>query len=248
MGEVCVGLDISVDPAKTFVAVTEWGHSGVVVTEVRGGCDDDTVVDYAARGLMGIDCALGWPDAFVDFVAHAQRGLEHPIRASDAASWRRGLSLRHTDEFVVEATGQRPLSVSTDRLGVVAMRAASLLAQLRASGVPIVKDGTDPRVVEVYPAAALRVWSIECTGYKKSAAIRSRIVETLERELPGLEWGPDVRGWCIEVDHALDALIAALVTRAVAVGAYLKPPPGLEAHARREGWIAIPTVALAELS
>lgn len=243
----CVGVDISVDPAKTFVAVTEWTPTRAMVVEVRGGCDDDTIAAYAERGLMGIDCALGWPDPFVEFVATAQRGLEQPVLADDAAAWRRSLSLRATDQFVFEATGQRPLSVSTDRLGVVAMRVASLLAQLRGSGAPITKDATDPRVVEVYPAAALRAWSIECRGYKKSAEVRRGVVEALEAALPSLVWEAGTREWCIEVDHALDALLASLVVRAVVLGRYTPPPVNLRDRALREGWIAVPSVAVAEL-
>lgn len=44
----------------------------------------------------------------------------------------RDLSYRLTDLFVRDAAGLWPLSVSTDRIGIVAFRAARLLADLEA--------------------------------------------------------------------------------------------------------------------
>jgi hypothetical protein len=58
-----------------------------------------------------------------------------------AATWR-SLAFRRTDEHVRTTTGVIPLSVATDRIGVTAMRAASLQALLMRQGHDIQRSGT----------------------------------------------------------------------------------------------------------
>ncbi len=55
-----------------------------------------------------------------------------------------------------------------------------------------------------------------------------------------MQWAPGAREACIESDDALDALLAALIARAAALG--LTVPPGADdlELARREGWIHLP--------
>jgi hypothetical protein len=53
--------------------------------------------------------------------------------------------------------GQLPLSVSTDRIAYPAMRIARLLGAV--AGEPVDRTGAG-RIVEGYPAAALRVWGL----------------------------------------------------------------------------------------
>jgi hypothetical protein len=48
-------------------------------------------------------------------------------------------------------------------------------------------------------------------------------------------------------DHALDALICALVGRAIVAGCSAEVPPELRSAAEREGWIHVPTGELAAL-
>jgi predicted nuclease with RNAse H fold len=137
------------------------------------------------------------------------------------------------------------LSVSTDKLGLVAMRGTSLLASLAHLGVPVSRSG-EGRVLEVYPGASLRVWNLPVRGYKTDAAVRSELLSTIQAQAPWLDLGP----WgelCVAVDHALDALISALTARAGAKGAFVPPPVELHEVASREGWIVLPTKALADL-
>jgi len=48
----------------------------------------------------------------------------------------------------------------------------------------------------------------------------------------------------VRSDDAFDAVIAALIARAHALGGTHDVPPTLREQAAREGWIALPSVAL----
>lgn len=239
-----VGVDLAADPSNTAAAVLEWRAGTVTLVELAHPCTDDDVLRLAPDALVGVDCALGWPDPFVEFVAEVQTGLAHPVRG-DAAAWRRSLAYRITDEAVREVTGRRPLSVSTDRLGLVAMRLASLVAALRGAGIEVRKDARPP-LFEVYPGAALRLWGFATRGYRVSAEVRAHIVDDLEHRLPGLGLGAH-RELCIEVDHALDAVVAALVARAAGLGRFHPVPDEVRRTVEREGWIVLPSGPIEDL-
>src|SRR4051794_15035155 len=103
-----VGVDLSAEPKKTAVAVIEWHSRNAVVEELMVGAVDDHIVRSAASAdKVGIDCPMGWPEPFIDFVtAHRDRG---PLAAHDLAG-RRELAYRQTDLAVIETEGLRPLS------------------------------------------------------------------------------------------------------------------------------------------
>jgi hypothetical protein len=70
---------------------------------------------------------------------------------------------------------------------------------------------------------------------------RAEILTRLEREADGwLVLDADTRDACLSADHALDALIAALVACAAATGETLRPGIGRGGAAQREGWIHLP--------
>lgn len=156
------------------------------------------------------------------------------------AAWRRGLAYRVTDLFVREEAGLNPLSVSADRIAYVAFRGANLLAAL---GGPIDRSGAG-LVVEVYPAATLRRWGLTHRGYKLPG--RDSLVDELLAAAPWLDLGPH-EALCRRSHDAFDAVIAALATRAAALGHTQPPTPEQREAARVEGWIALPTCELADL-
>lgn len=177
------------------------------------------------------------------------------LPATGDLAWRRRLAFRETDRVVTERTGARPLSVATDRLGMTALRCAVLLDRLAGDGRVVDRSGEHPSaVVEVYPAMALRVWGLAARGYKAaggaaaSAAMdaRTALIDDLGRAAPWLELG-DHRTLMRESADALDAVLAALVALAHGAGASIPPEPQQRERARVEGWIAIPTVGLAQL-
>ncbi len=147
---------------------------------------DDRAISRARRRTvdkLGIDVPLGWPTAFANAIAQHScqgswpAGYDH----SDAVAYR----YRRTDLWVWKALkASPPLSVSTDRIAIPAMRAAALLSRLPEQ---VVLDGSGV-VVEVYPAAALRRWGFIWRGYKRKeqAGARHLLVDRLFQE--AAEW------------------------------------------------------------
>jgi hypothetical protein len=99
--------------------------------------------------------------------------------------------------------------------------------------------------IEVYPAAALRLWGLDPMGYKggspEARAKRGELVRLLVAAVPAVQFSPADTIQMQESDHAFDALVAALVARGVERGAVLPVPPESMQRARIEGWIRLPT-------
>jgi hypothetical protein len=153
------------------------------------------------------------------------------------------LRLRATDrETQRVAGGAAPLSVATDYIGICAFRCARLLTAL-ADG-PVDRSGSG-LPVEVYPAAALRVWGLPSRRYKgpktEDVARRHALVDAFREATGGwLELGDADDAAIRASDHAFDALVAAVVARAAQLGRTLPIPDELCAAARAEGWIHLP--------
>lgn len=242
-----LGIDLAAEPAGTALAVLRWDAGGARVESLDVGVDDAGLL-AALRdpdGAVGVDCPVGWPRAFVDLVSghHAGRA---PVPAERAPGWRRPYVLRATDRHVHARTGLTPLSVSADRIAHAAIRLAVLLAEV-GDDVDVARDGSGA-VAEVYPAAALRVWGLPHRGYKGAGqdAARHALVDDLERAAPWLDLGPHGQR-CREVHDALDAVLAALVARAVALGLTEGVPEGGREVALAEGWVHVPTSPLTAL-
>lgn len=229
-----VGIDLAAKAKKTAACKIEW-HEGIArVVSLESGLGDSTLLDLiAGADKVGIDAPFGWPDEFVDAVA-GHRGLRQWPGAghADADDFRRTLSFRETDRSVMGV--RRPLSVSTDKIGVTAMRCAGLLHKI--GDVDRAGSGT---VVEVYPAAALVRWGLQSCAYKGNRAEGAlpSMLDALVSGIPEL----DLAGHePLKSDDLFDALICALVARAAAVGLTDLPPAGSLDRARREGWIHLP--------
>lgn len=104
------------------------------------------------------------------------------------------------------------------------------------------------RLVEVYPAASLKIWNLPWRDYKKPASTQTRtaIVEQIQTRAPWLNLDGHA-DQCLRSDHALDALVAALTALACAQGQATQPQPQELAAANTEGWIALPTAPLRAL-
>ncbi|QLD11526.1 DUF429 domain-containing protein [Microbacterium oleivorans] len=240
-----VGVDLAAADAGTAVAVVEWAASSARLVSLRLGASDTDIVDAARTATkIGIDCALGWPDEFVDFVSRHADPSGAP-EVDGGASWRRRLAYRETDRVVRAITGRWPLSVSTDRLGVTALRCAGLVARLRADGRDVDRAGSGD-LAEVYPGASLRVWGFDTRGYRVDPAVRRVLLDAMLGAAPWLDPGEHA-ATMVRSGDAFDAVVAALATRASARGAVIQPEPDQLAAARREGWIALPTGPLDDL-
>ena len=234
-----IGVDLAAEPKGTAVAGIEWADGRAQLVSLMLGVTDNHIVEASSSAdKIGIDCALGWPEKFVDFVVN-HRAFNHEVnRDFGAIAWRKGLSYRETDRRVREATGRWPLSVATDRLGVTALRCAGLMERLGAAGVVVDRAGFGG-VVEVYPAGSLKIWGFDTVGYRASADSRSTLLNAITSKVPWIDFS-EFRETMIESCDAFDAVIASLATRAAAIGAATLPSDNDLAIARVEGWIALP--------
>jgi predicted nuclease with RNAse H fold len=237
------GVDLSADPAKTGACLIDW--DACTVAFLRRPTGDEALVTAALDAdMIGIDVPLGWPDDFVDaLVAHGDGTGWPPVGLKPPAD-RVSLSYRTTD-LVARSSGARPLSVSSDRIGVAAMRGARLQHLLVEAGVAVDRSGLSGRVIEAYPAAALRVWGLTHSKYKGTA--NAVACSTLAGEV-AQRCGPLGAAVAARLDgcddDGLDALICALIARAALDGNTTRPGPEQAEVAAREGWIHIPTVGL----
>jgi len=225
------GIDLAAQPAKTGAVLVDWLSEPPTVVRAWRKVADEQILALCEevarqRGRVGIDCPLGWPRPFVDFVgAHA---ANRPLPTTELGT--QSLRLRATDIALVQRRlGRPPLSVSTNMLGVTALRAARLLAELRDRGMPVDRAGRGT-VCEVYPAASRSAWGLT----------RVRDLTELLSRLP-LEVMPPAERAQLNNEHIFDALVAALTARAVAIGATDPPPPGQANLAAEEGWIHVPS-------
>lgn len=243
-----LGVDLAAEAERTAVASIRWGRAGAAVLAVAVGADNEQIVQRAVGAArVGIDCPLGWPREFVDFVRRHEAGDVSPHEGRDIEA-RRSLVLRRTDVAVHEAVGLWPLSVATDRIGRAAIRAGGLLAALADAGLVVDRSGQDGQVVEVYPAAALRRWGLTHRSYKGTAGrpgLARVCAELLGRTGDWLAVPPAVRELCEQSDDAFDAVVAAVNAWAAHRGAVTRPDD--LARARVEGWIAVPDGALEAL-
>jgi predicted nuclease with RNAse H fold len=246
-----LGVDLAAATKKTAVAVMEWVGGAVRLEYLSLDVGDQEIVElFGSSSMTGIDCPVGWPDAFLPFIAGHLNFDAHPVLDHDGIEGRRLLTYRDTDRFVTARTGLIPLSVSADRLAHPAMRCAVIQAKIARDVGPQARDGSG-RLAEVYPAASLKLWGIHARGYKgrgaPEAAKLSLILEDLARAAPWL----DLAGYRDDLaasDDMFDAVIASLTARAVSLGQTLRPGAGQAAAALSEGWIHLPSGPLSELA
>jgi len=238
---ITAGVDLASQALHTAACVIEWSGGQAAVTNLALDVQDSAIAELISRASkVGIDVPFGWPIAFADAVSQHSRDGLWPLdyRHADNSTYR----YRRTDLAVWKMLKTSPpLSVSSDRIAIPAMRAAALLSRL-PERAPLDGSGV---IVEVYPAAALRRWEFAWRGYKRSANSQSRqlLVESLLREAG--DWLIiDEAGVsrCLSSDDAFDALVAALVARATAVDLVEEIPADEHPAALREGWIAVPQV------
>jgi predicted nuclease with RNAse H fold len=245
-----LGIDLAAQPVNTSCCAIDWSRGAPAVTELRSGLADDELLE--AIGLadkVGIDAPFGWPDEFVAAVTAHRNRAGWPGSGEDQDLYRFHLSFRATDRRLIEGGARRPLSVSTDLIGVVAMRCASLLDRLAAWGEPVDRAGSG-KVIEAYPAPALTAWGLSAVGYKSRVGVARlpELLSRLEEGVGGIELSVQERELAGTDHNYFDALVCSLVARAAALGLTQPPAPGEESdRATREGWIHVPTNPLPHL-
>jgi predicted nuclease with RNAse H fold len=234
-----LGIDLAAQPERTGVVVLEVVADRPALLPVRDRASDDALVELAATvDFVGVDAPLGWPVNFVAAISAHER-LEPWLGKVDRSE----LCFRRTDEHVRERTGRWPLSVSADKLGIVAMRCALLQERFAAEawgGQRQPRNGSG-RLVETYPAGALHVWGLPRDGYKggeeRARAVRTVIVDGLQ----ALADLGELREAAIVSDDTLDAVVSALAAWMAASGRTIAPEGEETARlAAVEGWIHLP--------
>lgn len=254
-------------PKGTAACRIEWCADGAVPHLISDRLTDRELIKLMrepAYAVVGIDAPFGWPLEFVQAVRGWSESADWPISVEDPERRQDHLVLRETDREVLTVTaepfegandsaprrGKRPLSVSTDKLAYTAMRCARLLAELgRLQGRPVDRAGEDG-IVEVYPDAALREWGLwpkdwdqRRVGYKgrrlEAKERRARLVADLRaRTGSWLSLDDALAEACVHSDDRLDALLSAMVARAVEIGESREVPD--RGRASPEGWIHLP--------
>jgi predicted RNase H-like nuclease len=99
-----------------------------------------------------------------------------------------------------------------------------------------------PTCIEVYPAAALKRWGFDARLYKRLVGrpALARLVEKLRAEIPWPIADESIWESIRQDDNQFDALICALIARAVAQGLCEEIPDEYQDIARIEGWIHLP--------
>lgn len=229
-----IGVDLSAGAAHTAICTVTVQDAALLVQAPLRPVDDDLLLEVltslAPGDVLGLDCPFGWPLPFVQAVAAHAECRPWPHRHMTGDQSRAAMRLRDTDRHTATITGRMPLSVSADKLGATAMRAAHVLDQAAYRlGVPaLARDGSGA-VIEVYPAASRRVWGLDPAA---------RDLDVLEAQAR-LQFAPAARAGYVN-EHCFDALIAALTARAHQVGLTAPVQPEHAEAAAVEGWIVLP--------
>jgi len=242
---ISAGIDLAAEPTGTALAILEFENNKAQLVFLEQGLEDQALINKTINAdKVGIDCAFGWPIEFAKFIAQNQDPTnKEPI--DGGMDFRRTLSFRETDRQIRELTGRWPLSVSTDRLGLTAMRCAGLLSRYQQAGIEVDRSGAG-KLAEVYPGATLRTWAFDTTNCRVNKEVRAKLIKELTQRAPWLELAKTEL--MIESADAFDAVIAALAARATQLGHYHKPTTDQQARALVEGWICLPSGGLGELT
>ena len=242
---VTLGVDLASQAKKTAACRIRWDGGSAHVECLKIGLKDPALIDLFGHpdtgpDKIGIDAPFGWPGDFVRAIHKHRNSMHWP--SVDCVDVSR-LRLRRTDRAVKDIVNLTPLSVSADKIAMTAMRVARLLAKVHDDGEDVDRSGKTGRFVEVYPAVALKRWGLPFKSYRGEGHgkgdMRDKLVCDLAKET-GLTLTDEVRSGCRESDDKLDALVAALVTRAAATGCCEPIADEDREHAGKEGWIALP--------
>lgn len=234
-----VGIDCATDPRKVGLACASLTSQGVTVTAAVRGESHGQLLEVihgwlheVPRALLALDAPLGWPAVMGEALVGHRAGAPLDIEPNR-------LFRRETDRFVHRVTGRLPLDVGADRIARTALAALGLLQGLREAlddPLPLVwtPDYVDRiGVIEVYPAATLRLRGLRHSGYKddRQVDLRNEMVAGL-REHGRLDC--DVALLTADAD-VLDAVVCTLAAADFLSGRAMAPED--QVLARKEGWI-----------
>lgn len=258
-----IGIDCAAQTSTLGLARAELTGDGLLVS---GVCSekythkiDEKISEWVkhcgSRGcLLALDSPLGWPAPMGHaLVGHAAGEATQPSEAflgANEVGRAANLLFRRNTDYVVEEhlktpkrTSRPPFDVGADKIARVAHASLCFLARLRVAlkiDIPLAwepgaVDGV--QVMEVYPAATLRVHGLMVEGYKSDKPKLRDICKKLEREgVVQFETEGD-RSEALKTDHALDAVVCCLAAADFVSRNVIRPRKHERTLAEKEGWI-----------
>lgn len=241
--DVIIGVDCATAPEKTGLALAMADDDGWRIAAARSGRGIDPAEQVAAwvqgstNPLICLDAPLGWPVSLARALDGHRAGM-----ALDATADR--LFHRECDDFIQAKTGCRPMEVGANFIARTARSALALLARVRDAtgrGLPLLwhhEAGEAGGVVEVYPAATLRMHGLPWRRYKPAAERprREEIIAGWSSLLtPPDPHSPDGQALRDQAD-VLDAAHCLLAGIDFLRGEAMSPPR-LDDDLAVEGWI-----------
>ena len=248
-----LGIDLASASDKTAFALVEWtrptsnsrhprDYKGQLVQLCLQGSDHDLLQFHPSEQcLIGLDAPLGWPASFVQYISTPLKDLKSFARPAQVwgPEFRDQFRYRQTDYYTRSVLGRWPLSVSTDYLSLVGLRARGLLRLWDISNI----TGED-FVYEVYPAVALKRWGLVHRGYKGSTENKVKIRQEMLIQLSHLfsiHIPTHFKIQLVQSDHGFDAFICALITLYASLDLCdLPSDDSIQQLSQHEGWIYIP--------
>ena len=144
---ITLGIDLASAADKTAFAQIEWipkvsfpahlsDYQGQVTQLALQGSDSD-LLQFSPHPhcLIGLDAPLGWPTSFVSYISTSLSDLVKNAEKSQiwTPDYRDQMRYRQTDRYTRSVLGRWPLSVSTDYLSLVGLRARGLLRAWKVS-------------------------------------------------------------------------------------------------------------------
>lgn len=241
--DTIIGIDCATAREKTGLALARPFEDGWRLEAAQSGREVEPSavlvewVSQARRPLLCLDAPLGWPLAMGQVLNGHRAGEALPAEADR-------LFHRRCDDFIQTRTGCRPMEVGANFIARTALAAVKLLAAVREGTgrrLPLLwhhEVGDEGGVIEVYPAATLRMHGLPWRRYKPAAALdrRDELIEGWsERLFPPGEHSPARQAMRAQAD-VLDAAHCVLAGIDFLHGQAM-PPPRLDDDLAVEGWI-----------
>ena len=258
-----IGVDCAAQTSTLGLAQAELSEDGVLVTGVCSESytsDIDEKISLWIKGresracLLALDSPLGWPATMGQVLAghmagEATQPSEAFLGAEDVGKAANSLFRRNTDHAVEDylrssqLTSRPPFDVGADKIARVAHASLCLLARLRVAlgiDIPLAwKPGEveELQVMEVYPAATLRVHRLMEDGYKSDKSKLRKLCTRLEDTGVVRFKTEKDRSEAAKTDHALDAVVCCLAAADFVSRNVTPPQEHQRTLAEKEGWI-----------
>lgn len=224
-----IGVHLGERPEQTSIAVTTWAWRTVTVDYVFTGATDARLIEMLRDpwiDVVGLDVPLGWPRAVIA-----------PVEGSGRQTAIQPMA-RVTDDWLRQRVDPRDAghNAAAARFDARALRAYDLLTNIPAYQVD--RTGRRGRVVEVAPAAALRIWGLPSCGYEdgpRAIDIQIDIIRELATAVGSHPLDLDV-----ENATELNALVASIVAGMTRTGLTEPVPDDHVESAIVEGWVHVP--------